>query len=328
MFDGLNESANLAIEMAKSFGAYNIRFKAESSFLIDNWVSEPLDSSQVGLSLIGDHADRRVFNELHTLIATSGIRADSLGVVRVDSIRADARTTRVKIGERPFFLKYGEGLDLIEDNSVVYVVVQSGHEANLSSLLEAHPEWAGRVQVVVLTLTETYYWDKYYYNATFKVHGAGAPKEGTFPDEERTYFEFVGKDFYILNHKVVWKGQVTDRDVAADINSLLAGNTLVVLTEQVPEVKLPLYEDAKSRLKQVWTLFDALSRGENGFTRIKPKLLMSGYKLFSEASPPVEKFKCELSGSPNHEVTEEIEEYFTLLEAVREIFPYVQSKAN
>jgi hypothetical protein len=66
----------------------------------------------------------------------------------------------VKIGERPVHLKYGEGLDLIEDDSVVYVV-QSKHEANLSSLLEAHPEWAGRVQVVVLTLTETYYWDKY-----------------------------------------------------------------------------------------------------------------------------------------------------------------------
>jgi hypothetical protein len=55
---------------------------------------------------------------------------------------------------------------------------------------------------------------------------------------------------------------------------------------------------------------------------------MKGYKIFSEASPPVEKFKCELRGSPSNGVAEEVEEYFTLLAAVREIFPYVQSKAD
>jgi hypothetical protein len=315
MFDGLSEQASQTMEIAKSFGAYNIRFRADSSYVVDYYSEEPLSFSEIAMRLIGDHADRQVLDsELFELLSES-------------DIRVGAKTGRVKFGERPVHLKYEE-LDLIENDSVVYVVVQSEHEANLSSLLEAHPEWAGRVQVVVLTLAESRFYDDYIYTSTFKVHGAGAPKEGTFPDEERTYYEFVGKDFYILNHKVVWKGQVTDRDVAADIHSLLAGNDLVVLTEQVPEVKLPLLEDAKSKLMQVKSLFDALSRTENGDVRIRPFLIVSGYKIFSEASPPVEKFKCELSGSPDHEVIEEVEEYFTLLEAVKEIFPYVQSKAN
>jgi hypothetical protein len=316
MFDELSEQASQAMEIAKSFGAYNIRFRAESSYVVNYYSDEPLNFYEVAMRLMGDHPDPQVLDsELHLLLSDSGIRVD-------------ARRRRVKVGERPVHLKYGEeGLDLIEDDSVVYVVVQSEHEANLQGLLEAHPEWAGRVQVAVLTLTGERYWDDYYYKASFKVQGAEAPKEGTFLDEERTYDEFKGKDFYILNHKVVWKGQVTDRDVAADINSLLAGNDLVVLTEQVPEVKLPLYEDVHTKLLQVRSLFDALSRNEDGSVRIRPSLTLSGYKIFSETSPTVEKFKCELSGAPDHEVTEEVEEYFGLLEAVREIFPYVQSKA-
>jgi hypothetical protein len=314
MFDGLSEQASQTMEIAKSFGAYNIRFRAYHSHGVGYDSDERWGLGRTTMTLIADHADRQVLDsELQSILSESGIEAH-------------ARTCRVKVGERPAWLKYGEGLDLIEDDSVVYVVVQSEHEANLSCILEAHPEWTGRVQVVVLTLTESRYYDDYKQCATFKVHGAGAPKEGTFPNEERTYYEFIMRDFYILNHKVVWKGQVTNRDVAADINSLLAGNDLVVLTEQVPEVKLPLYEDVKSKLLQVQSLFDALSRNEYGRSRLEPWFLMSGYKQFSETSPPVEKFKCELKANPNQEVIEEVEEFFTLIEAVREIFPYVQPK--
>jgi hypothetical protein len=316
MFDGLSEVASQTMELAKSFGAYNIRFKAHYTHQVEPYRSDPLSFRGISMTLIVDHADPLVFldTELQSLLTESGI------------IGAKKRG-RVKFGERPHYLTY-QGLDLIEDDSVVYVVVQSEHEANLTSLLEAHPEWAGRVQVVVLTLTKTQFYDDFFCGSTFRVHGAGAPKDGTFTDQENIYFEFVGKDFYILNHKVVWRGQVTDRDVTADINSLLAGNDLVVLTEQVPEVKLPLYEDFKSKLLQVRTLFDALNRDRFDVVKIEPALSLIGYKLFSEASPPVEKFKCELKGSPNQEVIEEVEEYFTLLEAVKEIFPYVQSKAN
>jgi hypothetical protein len=315
MFDGLSEQASQTMEIAKSFGVYNIRFRADFSNVVYHYNEEPPSFREIAINLIGDHADRQVLDsELRSLLSQSGI-----GV--------EARKSRVKFGERPVHLKYEE-LDLIENDSVVYVVVQSEHEANLSSLLEAHPELTGRVQGVVLRLLKEASGREDWYIATFKVHGAGAPKEGTFPDEERTYYEFVGKDFYILNHKVVWKGQVTDRDVAADIHSLLAGNDLVVLTERVPEVKLPRCEDVHSKLLQVRSLFDALSREESGVVRIRPYLIVSGYKIFSEASPPVEKFKCELRGSPYRDVIEEVEEYFTLLEAVKEIFPYVQSKTN
>jgi hypothetical protein len=256
--------------------------------------------------------------------------SSELGSLLSDSyIEVFVKRRAVKVGERPAHLKYGEErLDLIEDDSVVYLVVQSEHEGNLPSLLEEHPEWAGRVQVVVITLGNAKSWDEWFETAVFKVHGAGAPKEGTFSNESLTYDEFKKKDFYILNHKVVWKGQVTDRDVAADINSLLAGNQLVVLTERVPEVKLPKYEEVKSKLLQVRGLYESLSKDESGAIQIRPSLLFYGSKFFSEASPPIEKFTLELSGAPDTEVVEQVEEYFGLLEAVKELFPYVQFKVG
>jgi hypothetical protein len=307
MFDELNEQASQAIEYMQSFGAYNIRFKAYIRFVID--VIRNTADDRVLLSLIADHPNDRVFDDVP--MVHSGVRAE-------------VKKTRVKVGERPVHLKYGEGLDLIEDDSVVYVVVQTEHEANLSSILVAHPEWAGRVQVVVLTLTKTIYWDEVGYTATFKVHGAGAPKEGTFSNEERAYFEFVGRSFYIHNHKVVWKGKIADRDVATDINSLLAGSNLVVRTESVPP---PLHEDVlRSQLMQVSRLIDGLTKGKDRFKGIRPALEWIGCKIYSQTSPPVAKFKCKLYGSPNQEVAEEVEVYFTLLEAVREIFPYVQTE--
>jgi hypothetical protein len=110
-------------------------------------------------------------------------------------IQVNRRFARVKIGQRPANLKYGaQRLEVIEDDSVVYVVVQSEHQVNLLSLLEEHPEWAGRVQVVVLTFDGEEYQGEWFRTATFKVHGADAPKEGSFSDVARTYQEFKEKE--------------------------------------------------------------------------------------------------------------------------------------
>jgi hypothetical protein len=318
MFDGLEAQASEVMELVRSYGAYNIRFSKTTSYEVLFCDEGYLTGTKTRTTVWADHDDTSSdwLSELQSLLSTLNIEL--------------FRKYRVlKVGERPAFLEYGEQrLDLIEDDSVVYLVVQSDHEGSLSNLLEEHTEWTGRVQVVVITLGSEKVWDDWYETAVFKVHGAGARKEGTFSNQWTTSYELKGKDFYILNHKVVWKGQVTDRDVAADINSLLAGNQLVVLTERVPEVKLPKYEEVESKLHQVRGLYESFCMDESGVIRFRPSLKFSGSKFFSEVSLPIEKFSCELSGSPDTDFVEQVKKYFGLLEAIKELFPYVQSKAD
>jgi hypothetical protein len=318
MFDGLEVEANEIIEFAKSFGWYNIRFESRQEYSV-RYNAQPSflmawAPAFKGKSFFADH-DTENISALY-----------DLGLFKWSDTSYDARQkiSRVKIGQRPSHLRYGsERLDLIEDDSVVYVVVPSEHEGNLPSLLEEHPEWTGRVQVIVITFSSEqcgYEWDEH---ATFRVHGAGAPKEGTFSGEEAATFELKGKDFYIFNRKVAWKGQVTDRDVVADINSLLAGNQLVVKTERVPEVKLPKYEDVERQLIQVRDLFESISK-VHGFIPSGPELKFHGSKVFSDCSPPVEKFSCTFNGHHYAETIEQVEEYTRLVEMVTQLFPYVQ----
>jgi hypothetical protein len=320
MFDGLEVEANEIMGFAKAFGCYNIRFKA--------YAEHSVEYAGITPDFACCHSARKLFTADHD---TEGCQENyGLGNFSLSdtSISVYRKTSRVQIGQRPYHLRYGsEQLDLIEDDSVVYVVVPSEHEGNLPSLLEEHPEWTGRVQVIVITFESVQYGQDWWDSANYILHGAGAPKEGTFSSEEMATREFKGKDFYIFNHKVAWKGQVADRDVVADINNLLAGNQLVVKTERVPEVKLPKYEDVERQLIQVRELFRSLSKVDGMFQSC-PKLEFIGTKVFSDCSPPAERFTCRFScffnGSPYAETIEKFEEYTRLLEVVTQLFPYVQ----
>jgi hypothetical protein len=312
MLDGLIEQASQAMDIAESHGAYNIRFTASCRWSVEfdyriEWLVDDVFSY---LSCV---------NQPEALCSELRLRLPSTNMCM--------RQYRAKVGEQPVWLKYGEDkLDLLEDDSVVYVVVQSEHEANLSRLLEEHPEWTGRVQVIVLKFSQSKIYDDWVYTASFEVHGVGAPKQGETIDGDQTWHELHERDFYILNHKVVWKGKVPDRDVAADINSLLAGNQLVVPTELATEVKLPAKEDVRNKLLQVQSLFEALSRTEEGRPRIKPKLSFQGIKTLSKTFPTVEKFRYEIFLTSRQGGPGEIDEYFALIEAVKEIIPCVKSR--
>jgi hypothetical protein len=314
MFDGLEAEASQVIEAAKAFGCYNIRFEVTALYRVLHNATPHFCGLWTQRTLSADH---------DTVTFYPYCQFDELTFS--PEVQLGWRGYTAKVGERPFNLKSGgERRDLIEDDSVVYVVVPSERAANILSLLQEHPEWAGRVQVIAITFSRERYQDEWCDEATFKVHGAGAPKEGTFSNQERATWEFEGKDFYILNHKVAWRGQVTDRDVAADINSLLAGNQLVVKTERVPEMKLPKYdEELESKLRQIGDLFEPLPRVE-GFIRSNPSLEFKGSKVFSDVSPPVEKCSITFAGRSEAETVEALEEYNRLVEFVTQLFPYVQ----
>jgi hypothetical protein len=318
MFDGLEVQASEVFQKAKAFGCYNMRFNVFKRYDvgsgIEGYISQPGSFRNFTADL--DSPNRFLPHQWEWELAS--LFADP-------TIMINRKRLVLDIGERPCYLKYGsENVDLIEDDSVVYVVLQSKNEGNLPSLLEEHPEWAGRVQVIVVTVTTEWIQDERFDFVHFKVHGAGAPKEGKFSEDSMTSGELGTQDFYIFNRKAAWRGQVTDRDVAADINSLLAGNQLVVLTERVPEVKLPKYEEVESKLLQVRDFLFTLSKEEWGSIRITPSLEFKGRKTFSEASPPIEEFTCKLLTKSCSDVNEEHEEYLRLVELVTQLFPYAE----
>jgi hypothetical protein len=307
MFVGREAQARELIQIAKSCGAFNIRVIASANYDI-SFGNPDSDNYDVLMSIIADHTNPSV---------VVGQMALALGDSGID---VKTRLQAVKVGERPVHLTHG-ALDLIADDSVVYVVVQSEHQGDLPSLLEEHPEWAGRVQIIVLQLFYEREWDDRFPNALFTVHGAGALREGRLNAEHEGLYEFTKKDFYILNHKVVWRGQVPNRDVVSDVNALLAGNDLVVLSERVPVMKLPLFEDVADQRQQVRTLFEELKY-------IRPDLKLNGSKTWYEDAPAVEKCKCCLTARFDMKVTAEAKEYFKLLADVTEIFPFLQSEIN